>query len=90
MGYLSERLATTITASLIQWQLRENGGIQGTIDKSIDKTYRDGDKYLFMGGRLTHYSHNEGFWPDHFVMSTNTGQHFYLDSKEQISDASMA
>lgn len=76
----------TITASLVQWSLRENGGVQGTINKSIDPDYRDGDRYLFKNGQLTHYCFAIGHWPDHFTLSTNTGKHFFLNSKEQIID----
>lgn len=85
MSYYKDRLTTTITASLLEWRLRGNGFIEGKIARSFDVNYRDGDKYI-LNGMLIHYSHNEGFWPDHFILSTNTGCHFYLDSKEQLCE----
>jgi hypothetical protein len=81
----------TITASLLQWSLRGNDAVQGTIARSISNKYKDGDQYLFLNGKLTHYCHAEGFWPDHFTLSTNTGDHFFLSAKEQtIDETSMA
>jgi hypothetical protein len=85
MGYLSERLATTITASLQQWRLRGES-VEGMIYQSVNSDFKDGDRYIFMGGRLVHFPYAEGMWPDHYVLINNTGYHFYLASKEQLSN----
>lgn len=64
--------------------------MEGIIYDSFDKEYADGEKYLFVNVRLTHYGYCDGFWPDHFVASTNTGKHFMLIAKDQINDPSLA
>lgn len=69
----------------MQWRLRENGFVEGTIELSIDPQYRDGDHYI-LNGTLVHYPFVNGVWPDHFILSTNTGKHFYLAAKEQTID----
>lgn len=61
--------------------------VEGTIYLSRDKEYKDGEKIIFYSAKLTHYSYAEGFWPDHYVMST-LDKHFFLASRDQ--DASVA
>lgn len=70
------------------WRLRPNG-VEGIIYDSFEPEYKDGDKYVFMNVNLTHFGYAEGFWPDHFVASTQTGRHFMLIAKDQINDSSM-
>lgn len=82
MGHYSERLVMTITAELIFWKLRENGAVQGTIYNSTDPEYNDGEDYIFMNTRLTHYPRAEGFWPDHFIMKIHTDKYFILADRE--------
>ena len=88
MGHFSERLATTITAQLIQWRLRAGDAVEGTVFLSCDPTYRDGTKMIFKGIKLTHFDYAQDFWPDHYIASTNTGEHFFLAARDQ--DASVA
>lgn len=87
MGIYSERLATTITSQLIEWRLRSGDCVEGIIYNCTDRhaPYRDGDKFIFMNARLTHYPHCEGFWSDHFVLSTQTGYHFMLLARDQYA-----
>ncbi len=80
----SERLATTISAELIEWRLRENGAVEGVIYNSIDRTYRDGDKMLFLNTKLQHWTRADGFWSDHYIMTTETGLHFMLKDKDML------
>lgn len=80
----SERLATTITAQLIDWKLRENGGVEGTIYESDAPEYKEGEHYIFLNTRMQHWPACEGFWPDHFIMTTQTGRyHFMLKDKDK-------
>lgn len=85
MGLYKERLATTITANLLSWRLRGTDAAEGIIYGSYTNEYRDGEKRIFLNVRLTHFRHNEGFWPDHYLMSTYTGSHFMLIAKDQIA-----
>lgn len=55
---------------------------------SITEDYKDGEKWLLMPVTLTHYNYAEGFWPDHYIASTETGTHFFLAARDQY--ASMA
>lgn len=91
MGLYKERLATTITANLLSWRLRGTDAAEGIIYGSYTSDYRDGTAMIFKNVRLTHFRHNEGFWPDHYLMSTQTGLHFMLIAKDQIAnDTSVA
>ena len=84
MGFYKTRLSTTITAYLRNWRLRGSTGVQGTIDRSIEKDYKDGDEYIFMNVTLTHYAYAKGLWPDHYLVCTGTGAYFYLLATEQM------
>lgn len=74
----------------MHWRLRENGAVEGVIYDSFDKTYPEGSKMIFLNTRLTHYKYAEGYWPDHFVASTHTGEHFMMIDKDRINEPSMA
>lgn len=82
MGHWKQRLTTTITAELKSWRLR-GPGVEGTIYNSIDPEYRDGEKFILMNLTLQHYPYAQDFWPDHWVVSTQTGKHFIMVSTEQ-------
>lgn len=84
MSYYKDRLTTTISASLVQWRLRENGGVEGMIYDSQIEEYKDGDQMLFLNTKLVHYPRADGFWPDHWIMTNQTGQHFMLAAKDQL------
>lgn len=55
---------------------------------SFHPEYKDGENYIFMNTSLVHYPYAAGFWGDHFVMSTNTGHHFFLPANQQVVDDS--
>jgi hypothetical protein len=78
MGQFKQRLTTTVSADLINWRLRENGCIEGTIYDSVDKDYYDGERLIFKNTILTHWPYAHGFWPDHFLLETQTGKYFML------------
>ena len=82
MGFYKNRLTTTVTASLRHWRLRDENLVSGYIYQSVDPQFIDGE-LLAVEGKLVHYKQNEGFWPDHFILSTEVGTHFFLDSREQ-------
>lgn len=92
MGKFKDRLTITFAANLVSWRLRENGGVEGIIAKSIDRDYKDGDKYLFKNTTLEHWPQAEGHWKDHFVMRTPTGTYFQLNDSDKfkgMGDASV-
>lgn len=83
MGYYKDRLTMTIIASLDQWHFRGTA-VEGVISRSTSEQYKDGDKYIIMNVRFNHYRHAEGYWPDHWVLVSQTGDCFMLLDSQRL------
>lgn len=90
MGFYKNRLTITITANLNAWYLNNNI-VEGTISKSIDENeYPDDVRYMFINVvEFHHYEAQEGHWPAHYLLKTNTDRYFMCKDSEQI-DAPLA
>lgn len=58
--------------------------MEGVVYISSDEEYQDGEKWILMPVTLTHYAYAEGFWPDHYIATTETGKHFFLAARDQV------
>lgn len=82
MGKLKERLATTITADLVQWVRIENT-VHGTVFNSIDNRWPDGTRIRFEFIEVNFWPDLTGHWKSHFIGKTEEGIFFRMKIEHQ-------
>ena len=83
MGKLKERLATTITADLVQWH-RIGNEFVGTIFNSIDDRWPDLTRVRMTFVEVQHWPALSQHWNSHFIGKTEQGLYFKMNIEHQI------
>lgn len=84
MGKFSERLATIISADLIQWRDMGGNKFEGIVFNSIEKGVEDGTRAAFEFVEVTRWPALNKYWEEHLVGKTWTGHYIKMDIRFQI------